>query len=139
MVVPLTVWLSLALKEVPGADLLLTVCAHKVFGVPCAAHGGHHLYKWKSGKMIRIITYLYYRYIILTEASHLSHNWLTAGAANSFSDRLHAQFVEVRLQATKHVVQLVDLCRRPTGNTALPLGHNLKWLNYVLKMCLITK
>lgn len=99
MVICLTVRLSLTLKEVPGANLLLTMCAHKVFGVPCAAHGGHHL----------------------------SDNWLTAGSANSFSYRLHTQFVEVRLQATEHVVQLVDLCRRPSGNTTLPLGHNLHW------------
>lgn len=74
--------------------------------------------------------YLCYRQkITLTEPSHLSHNRLTAGSANSFSDCLHAQFVEVRLQAAKHVVQLVDLCRGSTGDTTLPLGHNLKWFS----------
>lgn len=45
MVVSLTVGLSFTLKEVPGTYLLLTVCAHKVFRVPCAAHGSHHLNK----------------------------------------------------------------------------------------------
>lgn len=98
MIVPLTVGLPFTLEEVPGADLLLTVCAHKVFRVPCAAHGGHHL----------------------------SHNWLTAGTANPFSYRLHTQFVEVRLQATKHVVKFIHLCWGPTRNANLPLGHNLK-------------
>lgn len=76
VVILLTVRLSFTLKEVPGADLLLTVCAHEVFRVPCAAHGSHHL----------------------------AHNRLTAGTADSFSHRLHTQFVEVRLQTTKHVV-----------------------------------
>lgn len=43
MVIFLTVRLSFTLKKVPGADLLLTVRAHKVFRVPRAAHGSHHL------------------------------------------------------------------------------------------------
>jgi len=43
VVVLLTVGLPVALKEVSGADLVLTVGAHKVLGVPRAAHGGHHL------------------------------------------------------------------------------------------------
>lgn len=43
VVVLLAVRLPFALKEVPGADLLLTVSAHKVFRVPRPAHGGHHL------------------------------------------------------------------------------------------------
>lgn len=76
MVILLTVRLSFTLEEVPGADLLLTVCAHKVFGVPRATHGGHHL----------------------------AHDRLAAGAADPFSHRLHAQLVEVRLQAAEHVV-----------------------------------
>lgn len=71
-------------------------------------------------------------------ASHLSHYGLTAGTTHSFSDRLHAQLVEVGLQAAEHVVQLVDLSRRSAGNAALPLGHNLKRSNdedsYVLKI-----
>lgn len=44
VVILLTVRLTFTLKEVPGADLLLTVGAHKVFGVPRPAHGGHHLH-----------------------------------------------------------------------------------------------
>lgn len=44
VVVLLAVRLAVALKEVSGADLLLTVSAHKVFGVPRPAHGGHHLH-----------------------------------------------------------------------------------------------
>lgn len=43
MVVLLAVRLAIALKEVSGADLLLAVSAHEVFGVPRPAHGGHHL------------------------------------------------------------------------------------------------
>lgn len=98
VVIFLAVRLSFPLKEVPGAYLLLTVCTHKVLGVPRTAHGGHHL----------------------------SHDWLTAGTTDSFSNSLHPQLVEVRLQAAEHVVQLVDLCRRPTWNASLPLGHNLE-------------
>lgn len=44
VVVLLAVRLAFALKEVSGADLLLTVSAHEVLGVPCPAHGGHHLH-----------------------------------------------------------------------------------------------
>lgn len=98
VVIRLTVRLSITLEEVPGADLLLTVSAHKVFRVPRAAHG----------------------------SDHLSYDGLTAGTANSLSYRLHAQLVEVRLQTAQHVVQLVDLCWGPTGNPALTLGHNLE-------------
>ena len=43
VVVLLTVGLPVTLKEVSRTDLLLTVCAHKVLGVPCAPHGRHHL------------------------------------------------------------------------------------------------
>lgn len=45
MVIFLTIGLSFTLKEVPGANFLLTVCAHKVLRMPCAAHGSHHLDK----------------------------------------------------------------------------------------------
>lgn len=54
VVIFLAVRLSLPLKEVPGAYLLLTVCTHKVLGVPRTAHGGHHLreqerrWRWRS-------------------------------------------------------------------------------------------
>lgn len=43
VVVLLTVGLSVPLEEVPGPDLFLAVCAHKVLGVPCLPHGGHNL------------------------------------------------------------------------------------------------
>lgn len=43
MVVFLTVRQPLALKEVPGAYLLLAVGAYKMLGVPSFAHGSHHL------------------------------------------------------------------------------------------------
>lgn len=43
VVVLLTVGRSVPLKEVPGADLLLTVGTHKVLRVPRAPHSGHHL------------------------------------------------------------------------------------------------
>ena len=43
VVVGLTVWLPVSLKEVSGADLVLAVCTHKVLRVPCSAHGRHHL------------------------------------------------------------------------------------------------
>lgn len=43
VIILLTVWQAVTLKEVPGSNLLLTVGAHKVFGVPRPAHGGHHL------------------------------------------------------------------------------------------------
>lgn len=41
--------------------------------------------------------------------SHLSNDGLAAGATHSLCYRLDSQFVEVGLQASKHVVQLVDL------------------------------
>lgn len=97
VVVLLTIWLSFTLKEISRADFLLTVCANKVFGVPCAAHRSHHL----------------------------SHDRFTAGSTDSFRHSLHSQFVEVRLQAAQHVVQLVHLSRRSTGNP-FSLGHYLK-------------
>lgn len=50
MVVLLAVWLPVPLKEVLGADLLLTVGAHKVLGVPRSAHGGNHLV-WRQATL----------------------------------------------------------------------------------------
>lgn len=47
MVIFLTVGLALTLEEVPRANFLLTVCAHKVLRMPGAAHGSHHLHKRK--------------------------------------------------------------------------------------------
>lgn len=79
MVVCLTVWLPLTLKEVPGADLLLAVGAHKVLGVPRFTHGSHHL----------------------------SNNRFLAGTTNTFSHGLDSKSVEVGLEASQHVVQLV--------------------------------
>lgn len=43
VVIFLTVRVPIALKEVPRADLVLTVGAHEVLGVPRSAHGSHHL------------------------------------------------------------------------------------------------
>lgn len=43
VVVSLAVRLPVSLKEVPGANLLLAVGAHKVLRVPRSAHGSHHL------------------------------------------------------------------------------------------------
>lgn len=43
VVVLFTVGLSVPLEEVPGSNLFLAVGAHKVLGVPCLPHGGHHL------------------------------------------------------------------------------------------------
>lgn len=76
VVVFLTVRLPLTLKEVPGADLLLTVGAHKVLRVPRSAHGSHHL----------------------------SSNRFLAGTTDTFSHRLDSKSVEVGLQASQHVV-----------------------------------
>lgn len=45
MVVPLTIWLSITLKEVSRTNLFLAVRAHKMLWVPCAAHGGYYLWK----------------------------------------------------------------------------------------------
>ena len=45
VVIFLAVRLSFTLEEVPGSDLLLTVSAHKVFGVPRPAHRSHHLHR----------------------------------------------------------------------------------------------
>lgn len=50
VVVFLAVRLPVTLKEVSGADLLLTVGADKVLGVPCSAHGCHHLV-WGDGAL----------------------------------------------------------------------------------------
>lgn len=79
MVIFLAVRVPIALKEVPRADLVLTVGAHEVLGVPRSAHGSHHL---------------------------PSNRFLTS-TADPFSHCLDAKFVEVRLQASQHVVQLV--------------------------------
>lgn len=76
MVVLLTVGLTITLKEVSGAYLLLTVSAHKVLGVPSTPHS----------------------------SNHLSNDWLTAGPTHPLGHCLHAQFMEVRLQAAQHVV-----------------------------------
>lgn len=48
VVIFLAVRLSFPLEEVPGADLLLTVCTHKVLRVPGTAHGSHHLSEQES-------------------------------------------------------------------------------------------
>lgn len=65
MVVLLAVRLAVALKEVSGADLLLAVSAHEVFGVPRPAHGGHHLHaqdiqvlKNTKKKSLQLLTHL---------------------------------------------------------------------------------
>lgn len=44
LVVVLAVRQTVTLKEVPGADVLLAVAAHKVFWVPGLAQGRHHLH-----------------------------------------------------------------------------------------------
>lgn len=71
VVVLLAVRLAVALKEVSGADLLLTVSAHKVFGVPRAAHGGHHLhiqdmevFKNMKNKSLQLLTHLQFGYSV---------------------------------------------------------------------------
>lgn len=43
VVIFLAVRVPIALKEVPRANLVLTVGAHEVLGVPRSAHGSHHL------------------------------------------------------------------------------------------------
>lgn len=96
VVVFLTVRLPLALKEVPGAYLLLAVGAHKVLRVPCSAHGSHHL----------------------------SNYGFLAGSADTFSHRLDTESVEVGLQASQHVVQLVGWFGG-TGGRRLPLRLDL--------------
>lgn len=60
-------------------------------------------------------------------SSHLSNDGLAAGTTHSFCHCLHSQFVEVGLQTSKHVVQLVDLSWRTScRNAAFPLSHDLK-------------
>ena len=71
MVVLLTVGLPVTLKEVPRADLLLTVCAHKVLGVPCAPHGRHHLDGQNDSDSVEITPE-----VCNEEASSLSLHWL---------------------------------------------------------------
>lgn len=46
---------------------------------------------------------------------YLSSNRFLAGTANSLSVGLDAEFVEVRLQISQHVVQLVGWFCRSTG------------------------
>lgn len=58
---------------------------------------------------------------------HLSNDGLAAGATHAFRYCLHSQFVEVRLQTSQHVVQLVDLSGRTSGRKdTFPLSHDLK-------------
>lgn len=92
VVVFLAVRLPLALKEVLGAYLLLTVGAHKVLRVPRSAHGSHHLSNYR----------------------------LLAGATDALSHRLDSEPVEVGLQASQHVVQLVGWFGGSSGRS-LPL------------------
>lgn len=124
VVICLTVRFSVPLKEVPRTDLLLTVRAHKVLWVPRAAHGRHHLLK-KTRNVSRTSRECR-RVPSAWRGPHLSYDGLTAGAAHSFGHRLDTQFVQVRLKAAQHVVQFVDLCRRPPRNTNLTLSHYLK-------------
>lgn len=64
---------------------------------------------------------------MLKVLSHLSNDGLAAGATDSFCYCLDSQFVEVGLQTSKHVVQLVDLSWRTCcRNTAFALRHDLK-------------
>ncbi len=86
MVIRLAVRLSVTLKEVPGADLLLTVCAHKVFRVPCAAHGGHHLDKQKGGWCIQYAKMIRIRKIILFISQiHYLNNSISPAPQSAYS------------------------------------------------------
>lgn len=60
----------------------------------------------------------------LVSCHHLAHDGFLAGSTDAFSDGLDAQSVEVRLQAPKHVVQLVGWFGR-SGRRGLPLGLDL--------------
>ena len=55
---------------------------------------------------------------------HLPNNRFLAGSADSFSHRLDSESVEVGLQASQHVVQLVGWLRG-TGGRSLSLGLDL--------------
>lgn len=67
MVVLFTVRLAVSLKEVFGADFLLTVSTHKVFRMPRPTHCCHHL----------------------------ASDGFLAGSTNTFGDSLDTQSVEV--------------------------------------------
>lgn len=55
---------------------------------------------------------------------HLSNDGFLAGSADSFSNSLDSQSVEVRLQASKHVIQFVGRLRGTCGGD-LSLGLDL--------------
>lgn len=101
MIVLFTVGLSIPLKKVPGSDLLLAMGADEVLWVPRLSHGGHNL----------------------------PSDGLLAGPADPFGNRGDPQFVQVRLQAPQHTIQLAPRLRgAPRGRAAprLPLGHELE-------------
>lgn len=55
---------------------------------------------------------------------HLANNGFLAGSTDAFSHRLDPESVEVGLQASQHVVQLVGRFGRP-GGRSLALGLDL--------------
>ena len=55
--------------------------------------------------------------------SYLPHDGLAAGPTHPLGHRLYAQLVEVRLQASQHVVQFVHLSGGRA--TAFPLSTDL--------------
>lgn len=78
VVVLFTVGLPIPLKEVPGSDLLLAVCADKVLRVPCLPHSSHDL----------------------------PSDGLLAGPTDAFGNCGDPQLIQVGLQAAQHAVKL---------------------------------
>lgn len=145
MIVLFTVGLSIPLKKVPGSDLLLAMGADEVLWVPRLSHGGHDLGKeaergsgpWPAtehtplggGPGEPISSHLRLPPLLPFPLYHLSSDGLLAGPADPFGNRGDPQFVQVRLQAPQHTIQLAPRLRgAPRGRAAprLPLGHKLQ-------------
>lgn len=141
VIVLFTVGLSISLEEVPGSDLLLAMGADEVLRVPRLSHGSHDLGKeaergsgpWPATEQppwdepssghLRLPPLLHLHH------HHLPGNGLLAGPADPFGNRGDPQFVQVRLQAPQHTIQLAPRLRGPPRGRAaprLPLGHELR-------------
>lgn len=91
MVVRFTVWLTVPLKEVPRAQLLVAVIARKVLRVPRLAQ----------------------------RRDHLAHDRFLAGVAASLLRRRYSASAHVGVQVAEHRIQMVALrqcARRRLGD-----------------------
>jgi len=104
MIVRLAIRVTLPLKEIPRAQLLITVGACEVFRMPRLAQGRYHL---RSKNIIKSnsVASAFRNHDAVDD--YLAHNRLLAGAAASLLGRVDTLAAHVGLKIAEHRIQLV--------------------------------